>query len=90
MAATPHKPPHPVVYLLLYLPFGITNGFVTVSLAWLLSHAGASVAAIAGLAGMGLLANTWKVAWSPLVDMTFTTKGWYAVGPRAGTRWACW
>ena len=74
------RPPHPVMYLLLYLPFGITSGFVTVSLAWLLSHAGASVAAIAGLVGMALLANTWKVAWSPLVDMTFTTKGWYGLG----------
>jgi PAT family beta-lactamase induction signal transducer AmpG len=78
--AAAHRPLHPVVYLLLYLPFGIAGGFVSVSLAWLLSHAGASVEAIAALAGALLLANTWKVGWSPLVDITFTTKGWYLVG----------
>jgi PAT family beta-lactamase induction signal transducer AmpG len=72
--------PHPVVYLVLYVPFGIAFGYVTVTLAWLLSHAGASVAAIAALAGMGLVANTWKVLWAPLVDTTLTAKAWYMIG----------
>ena len=71
---------HPIVYLVLYLPYGIANGYVTVTLAWLLSHAGASVAAISVLASMGLLANTWKVAWSPLVDTTLTAKRWFLIG----------
>ncbi len=75
-----HSAPHPIVYLLLYLPYGAAFGFVTVSLGWLLSHAGASVEAIAGLTAMGLLANTWKVAWSPLVDTTLTTKTWFMIG----------
>jgi len=75
-----HRGPHPVLYLVLYLPFGIGFGYVTVTLAWLLSHAGASVAAIAALAGMGLLPNTWKVAWSPLVDTTLTSKAWFMIG----------
>jgi hypothetical protein len=52
-----HRGPHPALYLILYLPFGIAFGYVTVTLGWLLSNAGASVAAIAGLAGMGLLAT---------------------------------
>jgi MFS transporter, PAT family, beta-lactamase induction signal transducer AmpG len=77
-----HKapPPHPIVYLILYLPYGIASGYVTVTLAWLLSHAGASVAAIAALAGMAILPNTWKVAWSPLVDTTLTAKAWFMIG----------
>jgi PAT family beta-lactamase induction signal transducer AmpG len=81
-----HKapPPHPIIYLILYLPYGIASGYVTVTLAWLLSHAGASVAAIAALAGMAILPNTWKVAWSPLVDTTLTAKAWFTIG-LAGT-----
>jgi PAT family beta-lactamase induction signal transducer AmpG len=79
----PHRPlhagPHPALYLILYLPYGISFGYVTVTLGWLLSHAGASVAAIAGLAGMGLLANTWKVLWAPVVDTTLSAKRWYAI-----------
>jgi|SRR5579859_293438 len=71
---------HPAVYLVLYLPYGIGSGFVTVSLAWLLSHAGASVEAIAVLASMFLLPNTWKVAWSPLVDTTLSSKTWFMIG----------
>ncbi len=80
MTAKPHKPPHPAVYLVLYLPYGAAGGYVTISLAWLLSHAGASVAAVAGLAGMVLLPNTWKVLWAPLIDTTLTSKTWYAIG----------
>jgi MFS family permease len=74
-----HRGPHPALYLILYLPFGIAFGYVTVTLGWLLSHAGASVAAIAGLAGMGLLANSWKVLWAPVVDTTLTAKAWYMI-----------
>jgi len=64
----------------LYLPFGMSNGYVTVTLAWLLSHAGASVGAIAALAGAALLPNTWKVLWAPLVDTTLTARIWYLIG----------
>ncbi|HEY2750772.1 MFS transporter [Phenylobacterium sp.] len=77
---TARKAPHPGLYLILYLPFGIAFGYVTVTLAWLLSQAGASVAAIAALAGMGLLPNTWKVLWAPLVDTTLGSKTWYLIG----------
>lgn len=74
------RPSPPIVYLVLYVPFGIAFGYVTVTLAWLLSHAGASVSAIAALAGMGLVANSWKVLWAPLVDTTLTAKAWYLIG----------
>jgi MFS transporter, PAT family, beta-lactamase induction signal transducer AmpG len=80
MAAHEASPTHPAVYLILYLPYGIASGYVTVTLAWLLGHAGASVAAIAAMAGMAIVPNTWKVAWSPLVDTTLTAKGWFMIG----------
>lgn len=78
--AAPKPETHPAVYLVLYLPFGMASGYVTVTLGWLLSHVGASVEAIAALAGMGLVANTWKVAWSPLIDTTLTARGWFMIG----------
>lgn len=76
-------PPHPLIWLVLYLPYGISNGYVTVTLAWLLSHAGASVAAVAGLAGLGLAANTWKVLWAPVVDVSLTAKRWFLIANAA-------
>jgi PAT family beta-lactamase induction signal transducer AmpG len=78
--AAERPPAHPIVYLALYVPYGIAFGYVTVTLAWLLSHAGATVAAIAVLTSLGLLANTWKVVWSPLVDTTLSAKTWYWLG----------
>jgi MFS transporter, PAT family, beta-lactamase induction signal transducer AmpG len=78
--AAPRASTHPGVYLLLYLPYGIAAGYVTVTLGWLLSHAGASVAEIAALAGMTLIPNTWKVAWAPLIDTTLSAKAWFLIG----------
>jgi PAT family beta-lactamase induction signal transducer AmpG len=79
-AAPTRRATHPIVYLILYLPYGIGAGYVNVTLAWMLSHAGATVEAIAVLTSMALLANTWKVLWSPLIDTTLTAKTWYVIG----------
>jgi len=88
--AEARRPPHPLVWLVLYLPYGISNGYVTVTLAWLLSQAGASVAAVAGLAGLGLAPNTWKVLWAPVVDVSLTAKRWFVIAnaATAGTLFA--
>ncbi len=74
---TPHRPPHPSVYLVLFLPFGATFGYVSVTLAYMLTKAGASVAQVAGLVALSLLPNTWKFLWAPLADTTLTPKIWY-------------
>ncbi len=79
-ASEPEGSAHPIVYLILYLPLGIAAGYATVTLGWLLSHAGASVEQIAMLASVVFLANTWKVAWSPLIDTTLTAKIWFMIG----------
>ena len=46
---------HPIVYLVLCIPFGAAGGDVAVTLVYLLAQAGVSVAAIAGL-----LARAWN------------------------------
>jgi len=79
-APVPDAATHPIVYLVLYLPYGIAVGYATVTLGWLLSQAGASVEAVAALASMMFLANTWKVLWSPLIDTTLTARAWYMIG----------
>lgn len=77
--AQTHRSPHPVLWLVLYLPYGVATGYVTVTLAWLLTHNGASVAAVATLASLGLAPNTWKVLWAPIVDTTLTAKRWFVI-----------
>ena len=70
---------HPIIYLVLCVPFGATSGYVIVTLAYLLSHAGVSVAAVAGLVAVNVLPQTWKVLWAPIVDTTLTSKRWYLI-----------
>jgi len=70
---------HPAVFLFLLAPYGIVSGYVTVTLAYLLAQAGTGVAEIASLAAIGLLPQTWKVLWAPLVDTTLTRKRWYLI-----------
>jgi PAT family beta-lactamase induction signal transducer AmpG len=65
------------VFMILYLPFGILNGYVVVTFAYLFSNAGVSVAAVAALVGASLLPQVFKFLWAPLVDTTFSLKKWY-------------
>jgi MFS transporter, PAT family, beta-lactamase induction signal transducer AmpG len=78
-AANGRAAPHPAIYMFLFMPFGISSGFVSVTLAYLLTQAGASVAAVAALIGSTYLPNTLKVLWAPLVDTTLTAKRWYTL-----------
>src|SRR5579871_722930 len=73
----PEPRTHPVLFLVMFLPQGISSGYVVVTLAYLLSHAGVSVAAIAGLAALSLFPQTWKFVWAPLVDTTLSNKVWF-------------
>jgi hypothetical protein len=77
---------HPVLFLILLLPLGIASGYVTVTLAYLLSHAGVSIGAIAGLVALSLFPQTWKVLWAPIVDTTLTTKKWFLISAVATGR----
>ena len=71
---------HPAVFVFLNVPFGAMSGYLGVTIAYLLSRAGVSAEAIAGVVALGYVPHTWKFAWAPLVDTTLTRKAWYVIG----------
>ena len=76
----PQRIPHPIVYLVLILPFGAVNGYLTVALAYSLSQSGMSVASVGLLIALFFIPQTWKFLWAPIVDTTLSRKGWYVIG----------
>src|SRR5262245_16515480 len=71
------RPVHPFLWMILYLPFGATTGFVLVTIAYTALQQGMGDAAIAGLVAMTLLPHTFKFLWAPIPDTTFSRRGWY-------------
>jgi MFS family permease len=71
---------HPSAFLALYLPFGIAQGYVIVTLAYLLPLQGLSIAQVAGVVALLYLPQTWKVLWAPIVDTTLSIRRWYVIG----------
>ncbi|HKJ42723.1 MAG TPA: MFS transporter, partial [Sunxiuqinia sp.] len=83
----PSKAVHPITFMFLYLPFGIFNGYISVTLGYLLTKAGVSLAGVAAIVSLPFLPNILKFLWAPLVDTTLTVKKWYRianVGTAAG------
>ena len=84
MSALPHAPADrrtPAwVFLPLLLPFGISSGYATVTLSFLLKGAGMAPAMIAALVAFSVWPQTWKVFWAPLVDTTLGPKRWHMIG----------
>jgi MFS family permease len=74
------RPTHPFALALLYLPFGMPSGYVSVTLAYVLVHAGFSVEQVADLVAVSYVPQTWKFAWAPVVDTTWGAKRWYVIG----------
>ncbi len=70
---------HPAVFLFLFLPFGAIPGYVVVTLGYLLTKAGVSVEAVAGLVALVLFPHAWKALWAPVVDTTLSARRWYAL-----------
>lgn len=71
------KPVHPFLFTILILPMGVSTGYVSVTLGYLLSAAGVSVEKIAALVAAGMLPHIFKFIWAPLVDATLSFKKWY-------------
>jgi MFS transporter, PAT family, beta-lactamase induction signal transducer AmpG len=69
--------PNPLLYFVLFLPFGASSGFVSVALGYLGRKQGLSVGEIAVLVSMTLVPQTFKVLWAPLTDVLWTRKAWY-------------
>jgi MFS family permease len=67
----------PVYIFFLIMPMGISQGFVTVTLPFLLTKNGVPVALTAGIVAIGLSANLWRFAWGPIVDLSLSLHKWY-------------
>jgi MFS transporter, PAT family, beta-lactamase induction signal transducer AmpG len=72
-----HGSTRPVTFFFLLLPYGISTGFVSITLPFFLTRAGFSVAAAAAIVALGVSANVWLFLWGPVVDLTLTPRRWY-------------
>ncbi len=79
MQTTIKKPPHPIIFMFLFLPFGIMSGYVTVTIGYLLTKAGIPLDQVAPIVAIALIPNIFKFVWAPLVDTTLTVKKWYII-----------
>ncbi|MBN8537075.1 MAG: MFS transporter [Deltaproteobacteria bacterium] len=70
---------HPVVWLILYIPFGALSGFVGVALTFLATRSGLSVTEGSLIIGSQMLISWLKWLWAPMVDITLSPKKWYVI-----------
>ncbi len=71
---------NPFTFLFLVLPYGVSGGFVSVTLPFLLTQHGFSVAAAASITALGLSANIWRFLWAPMTDLSLSLHKWYLIG----------
>ena len=71
------------LFAVIYLPCGMLAGYRTIALAYILAAHGVSVAAIAGVAALALLPSTWQFLIGPVIDVSFSSRTWYAVSATA-------
>lgn len=91
-ASLPKQYGHPAIFMFLYLPFGIFFGFIGVTMGFLLTNAGVSLAGVATIVSLPFLPNMLKFLWAPLVDTKLTVKKWYLIaniGTAAGIFITC-
>jgi MFS transporter, PAT family, beta-lactamase induction signal transducer AmpG len=70
----------PFVFFFLVLPYGMSSGFVSITLPFILTRAGFSVATAASIVAIGVSANLWRFLWGPIADLTLSARRWYLVG----------
>ena len=74
---------HPPLYtkpfyiFFLMLPTGISNGFVTVALPFLLTRNNFPVGVTAGVIAIGVSANLLRFLWGPVVDISLSLRKWF-------------
>jgi len=62
--------------MFLFAPYGISTGFVTLTLGFLLTRAGVSAETVGEIVSVSLIPQIFKILWAPLVDTTLTCKRW--------------
>ena len=70
----------PFLFFFLDLPSGISSGFASITLPFVLTQAGFSVAAASAVVALGVSANLWRFLWGPVADLTLTARRWYLIG----------
>lgn len=70
----------PFVFFFLVLPYGMSSGFVSITLPFILTRAGFSVATAASIVAIGVSANLWRFLWGPIADLTLSARRWYLLG----------
>lgn len=68
------------LFLPLFAPFGISAGYVSVTLGYILGKAGLPIATIGALVALSVWPQTWKILWAPIVDTVGNPKLWYGLG----------
>ena len=74
-----HRKIHPSVFMFLFLPFGVFNGYISVTIGFLLTEAGIPLVQVAPIISVSFLPNIFKFLWAPLIDTTLTVKKWYVI-----------
>ena len=59
------------------LPGGMSSGFITVTLGYVLTHQGFSVVAVAAMIGLHQLPSAWKFLVGPVLDVSLSPRTWY-------------
>lgn len=70
----------PALFFFLVLPSGISSGFASITLSFILTRAGFSFASTAAIVSIGVSANLWRFLWGPVADLTLTARRWYLIG----------
>jgi hypothetical protein len=76
----------PVIFFFLVLPYGISSGFVSITLPFVLTRTGFSVATAASIVAIGVSTNLWRFLWGPVADLTLTARRWYLLGLTTSVR----
>ncbi|MBV9948855.1 MAG: MFS transporter [Myxococcales bacterium] len=71
------RPARPFHFFFLFFPYGASFGFVLVALPFLAHERGVPVATIGAVVAKAFLPHGFKFLWAPIVDTTWTRKGWY-------------
>jgi MFS transporter, PAT family, beta-lactamase induction signal transducer AmpG len=77
---TPARTTSPFTIFFLVLPYGISGGFASVTLPFVLTRAGFPVAVSAAIVAIGISSNLWRFLWGPVADLTLTPRRWYLLG----------
>ncbi|HKE14186.1 MAG TPA: MFS transporter [Kofleriaceae bacterium] len=70
----------PIAIFALVLPYGISSGFVSITLPYLMVEAGFTVLAAAAIVALGVSSNLWRFVGGPIADLTLTARTWYLIG----------